>query len=64
MLVANWPWTMVVIRPINEVLMATPLDAAGTQSRLLILKWNRLHTGRIILGFLAVIAFLYALRTT
>ena len=64
LLVANWPWTMIVIRPTNERLMATALDAAGTQSRLLILKWNRLHAGRIILGFLAVAVFLYALRTT
>jgi hypothetical protein len=64
LLVANWPWTMIVIRPTNERLMETALDAAGPPSRLLILKWNRLHAGRIILGLLAVVAFLIALRTT
>jgi hypothetical protein len=63
LLVANWPWTMLAIMPVNEALMATALDAAGPQSRLLILKWNRLHAVRTILGSLAVIAFLIALRT-
>jgi Domain of unknown function (DUF1772) len=63
LLVANWPWTMLVIMPINEALMVTTLDAAGPQSRLLILRWNRLHTVRTILGSLAMVAFLIALQT-
>jgi hypothetical protein len=64
LLVANWPWTMLVIRPTNEALMATAVDAAGPQSRVLILEWSRLHAGRVILGFLAVLAFLFALGTS
>jgi hypothetical protein len=64
LLVANWPWTMLLIRPTNKTLMATALDTAGPQSRLLILKWSRLHAGRVILGLLAVVAFLIARRTT
>jgi hypothetical protein len=63
LLVANWPWTMLVIMPINEALMVTTLDAAGPQSRLLILRWNRLHSVRTILGSLAMVAFLIALQT-
>jgi uncharacterized membrane protein len=63
LLVANWPWTMLGIMPTNKTLMATTLDAAGPQSRLLIVKWNRLHAVRTILGSLAVAAFLLALRT-
>jgi hypothetical protein len=59
---ANWPWTIVAIMPVNEALMATGLDAAGRESRLLVLRWSRLHAVRTILGSLAVVAFLIALR--
>ena len=64
LLVANWPWTMFAIMPTNKALMATNLEAAGLQSRLLILKWNRLHAVRTMLASLAVVAFLIALRTS
>jgi Domain of unknown function (DUF1772) len=63
LMVANWPWTMLAIMPTNKALMATALDAAGPQSRFLLLKWNRLHAVRTILASLAVVAFLIALRT-
>ena len=64
LMAANWPWTMLVIMPTNKALMATTLEAAGPQSRLLILKWNRLHAVRTILASLAVVAFLIALQTS
>jgi len=60
-LLANWPWTIFGIMPTNRVLMATRLDDAGPQSRALILKWNRLHSVRTVLGCLAILAFLIAL---
>jgi hypothetical protein len=63
LLLANWPWTILAIMPTNNALMATPVDAAGPQSRLLILKWSRLHAVRTLLGSLAVASFLIALRT-
>jgi hypothetical protein len=61
LLVANWPWTMLAIMPINRVLMATTLDAAGPESRLLVLRWNRLHSVRTVLGFAATVSFLVGL---
>jgi hypothetical protein len=61
LLAANWPWTALAIMPINRVLMGTALDAAGAESRLLILRWNRLHTVRTIFGFAALVSFLVAL---
>jgi hypothetical protein len=61
LMIANWPFTLFVIMPVNTVLMDTELAAAGTESRALIDKWNRLHAGRTGLGALAVIAFLAAL---
>ncbi len=62
-LLANWPWTVLAIMPTNRALMATALEAAGPQSRALILEWNKLHGVRTLLGSLAVAAFLIALRT-
>ena len=63
LMLANWPWTMFGIMPTNKVLMATELEDAGPQSRSFILKWNRLHSVRTALGFLATLAFLLALSS-
>jgi len=38
------------IMPLNKALMATPFENANPSSRALIIKWNRLHTVRTILG--------------
>jgi hypothetical protein len=59
-LLAPWPWTLVVIKPVNDALLATGIDGAGPQTRALILKWGVLHGGRTALGALATIAFLWA----
>ena len=60
LLLANWPWTIFGIMPTNKVLLATELEAASSQSRALIVKWNRLHSVRTVLGCLAILAFLIA----
>jgi hypothetical protein len=59
-LVANWPYTLIVIMPTNRRLMATAPDAAGPESRELIEKWGRLHAVRTALGFAATLVFLWA----
>ena len=59
-LVANWPYTMFVIMPVNHELDATPEQSAGPQSRALIEKWGRLHAGRSALGAIATAIFLAA----
>jgi hypothetical protein len=46
--------------PTNNALMATDLAAAGAETRALIVKWNRLHAVRTVLGALAVLTFLFA----
>ena len=56
-MLANWPWTILVIYPVNKILMATEPEQAGAQTRALISKWGRLHAVRTALGFVAVIAF-------
>jgi Domain of unknown function (DUF1772) len=61
LMLANWPWTLLVIMPINRVLMATALTSAGGESRALLVRWNRLHAMRTALGAIATLLFLWAL---
>ena len=59
-ILANWPYTLLIIKPINDRLMATDPAAAGSQVRTLIEKWGRLHAGRAGLGALTTVLFLWA----
>lgn len=63
LIVANWPWTVFGIFPLNHILMATDPAEAGDETRRLLARWNKLHAVRTGLGTLAVIAFLVALPT-
>jgi hypothetical protein len=59
-MLANWPWTIRVINPVNAILNATEPAQAGAETRALIAKWGRLHAVRTALGFVAVVALLIA----
>jgi hypothetical protein len=59
-LIANWPYTLIVIMPTNNILMAMQLDQAGAESRKLIENWAGLHAVRTALGALATAVFLWA----
>lgn len=61
MMLANWPWTILAIMPTNRILMDTDPPVAGSDTRALLAKWNRLHGVRTVLGALAVLSFLWAL---
>src|SRR5882757_4251458 len=50
LILAPWPWTLLVIMPVNRILEATPVDAANAQTRALIVKWGTLHAARSALG--------------
>jgi Domain of unknown function (DUF1772) len=60
LMVANWPYTLLVIMPVNRKLMATELSSAGRETRNLIEHWARLHAVRTALGFAATVIFLWA----
>ena len=62
LIIANWPWTLLGILPTNKTLMATDASEAGADTRALLMKWNRLHAVRTVLGGLAVAAFLVGLN--
>ena len=61
-LVANWPFTMFVIMPVNHTLNEITSEEAGPKSRALIEKWGGLHGVRTMLGAAATILFLWALN--
>lgn len=61
---ATWPWTLLVIMPPNNALLATDLAKAGPKTRALIVKWNWLHAVRTLLGALATISFLFAVSAS
>jgi hypothetical protein len=60
LIVANWPFTIFAILPINKRLMATPPEQADAESRGLIERWAGLHAVRTALGALATLTFLWA----
>ena len=59
---ANWPYTLLVILPVNKGLEATRTEGAGPQTREAIEHWGRLHTVRSGLGVAATLVYLWALH--
>jgi hypothetical protein len=60
LMLANWPYTLLRIMPTNNALKAISLEAAGPDSRALLVKWGKLHATRTVLGCAAVLAYLWA----
>ena len=60
LIIAPWPWTLVVIKPTNDALLATEPDRAGPQTRALVVRWGVIHAVRTILGMLATASFWWA----
>ena len=58
---APWPWTLLIIMPVNKVLETTAPEAADAQTRALIEKWGTLHAGRSALGVAATLVYLWAI---
>ncbi|CAN7552731.1 DUF1772 domain-containing protein [Pararhizobium sp. LjRoot255] len=59
-IILNWPYTMLVIMPVNRRLEATRPEEAGEETRDLLLRWGKLHAGRSALGAIAAAIFLLA----
>jgi hypothetical protein len=60
---ANWPYTLLVILPVNKRLDATPVEAANGVTRRAIEIWGTMHAGRSLLGLLATLVYLWAAAT-
>jgi len=59
-LVANWPYTLFGIMPLNRRIMAIAPGAADASSTALIARWGPLHAVRTALGLSATAIFLLA----
>jgi hypothetical protein len=61
LILAVIPFTFLVIMPVNNRMLATAPEAAGPQTRAMLVRWGGLHWVRNLLGLLSVIAFAWAL---
>jgi hypothetical protein len=59
-IIAPWPWTLIVIKPVNDALLATEPEAAGPPTRALVVNWGGVHAVRTVMGGLATAAFFLA----
>ncbi|MBL6082603.1 DUF1772 domain-containing protein [Belnapia sp. T18] len=64
LLLANWPFTMLVIMPVNKPLMAMMPQEAGAKSRGLLHRWGTLHGVRSVLGSAASLLFAWGSLAT
>jgi hypothetical protein len=62
LILAPWPYTLIVIKPTNDRLNSIPLEAADAAARELVEKWGRLHAVRTAFGIAASVAYLWALN--
>jgi hypothetical protein len=62
LILANWPFTVLIIMPVNHQLNAIPVANANHDTRLMIEKWASLHAIRTALGIAAAVAYLWALN--
>lgn len=61
LILANWPYTLICIKPTNDTLKSIQATAAGAEARRLVERWGSLHAGRSALGAAATLACIWAL---
>jgi hypothetical protein len=60
LMLANWPYTLVAILPLNHRLKDLSPEMDATKARPMLAQWNRLHMGRSAMSAVAVAVFLFA----
>ncbi|MEW9855615.1 DUF1772 domain-containing protein [Novosphingobium sp. M1R2S20] len=63
-MLANWPFTLLAIAPVNKRLMAMQEREAGAESRAMLIQWGRLHIVRSALGAASTVLFLCGFAAT
>ena len=61
LMLANWPYTLICIKPTNDALKSIQVSTAGAEARRLGEKWGNLHAGRSALGAAATLVCIWAL---
>lgn len=59
-ILANWPYTLLIIKPTNDRLHAIAAEQANADARRMVVSWGHLHAGRSTLGLAATLIFLWA----
>lgn len=60
LILANWPFTLIVIMPTNRTLKETAPDQADARTRALLVRWGQLHAVRTAFGCASVLAYVWA----
>ena len=60
LILANWPYTLICIKPTNDALTSIQAAAAGAEARRLVERWGCLHAGRSLLGVAASVVCIWA----
>lgn len=60
LLLANWPYTLFLIMPVNKRLMAMQVTDASAKSRAMLIQWGKLHAVRSGLGAATMLLFAWA----
>lgn len=60
LMLANWPYTLAIIMPVNKQLEVMTLPVPP-QARALLVRWGRFHAGRTALSALCVLLYVVAL---
>ena len=58
LMLANWPYTLLVMMPTNKRLAAWPIEQADSESRALVVSWGWMHAVRTALGLCATAVYL------
>ena len=61
LMLANWPYTLLVLNPVNHALMTMASSTTGETSRALVEQWGWLHAVRSLLGLTSAVLFAVAL---
>lgn len=62
LILANWPYTLLCIKPTNDALKRMQASTAATDARRAVETWGKLHAGRSGLGAAAALACIWALN--
>lgn len=60
LILANWPYTLLIVMPTNARIEAVAPEQASLSVRADIQRWGRLHAVRSVLGVAATFAFLWS----
>ena len=61
LMLANWPYTLLAIYPVNNALLSMAAGSPSETARALIEQWGWLHAVRSALGAIATLLFVLAL---